>query len=322
MIDHTLICSGLFYPDSREETDEMVRTALSAAASSPGSSSFSRAVIVPHGSYDYILEPLAAAWHAAAAACSCPADSSRDKTDKKTPKHAVLLLPAHAPHPEGLEGFFIPDADTLQTLSGTLPVDTKTIERVFTEFSGRPQLPYLHRDTLYIREEPALELNFPFIEHVFGNRISILPIFCSTVRSRAARLLGKIISSIDTPDTLYAVSSNLTGSEPEQEAVRHAASAVSWFLKRNGEKTPLLEAVRKHELSLCNPLPLEGLRRAGITDSRAQPLAVTSSSGHSMKHFSSVHAENSAEREPFTRTGSGKQRRTTFYGGCICLKQP
>jgi len=324
MIDHQLIGSGLFYPDSQEQTDELAAKALAAAASQfhTDSTLWSRAIIVPHGSYDYILEPLAAAWHAAASMLKKSGETNRTGEKREAVKTAVFFLPAHAPHPEGLEGFFIPETDTYRTLSGTLSMNTKMTENIFKKFADKPKMPYLHQDSIYISEEPALELNFPFIERLFGDSIRILPIFCSTLRSKAARLLGEIISSIDTPDTLYAVSTNITGYEPYPEAWKHVQYALSWLQKRNEEKKPLLEAVRKHELTLCNPLPLEGLRRAGISDGCALPFTVNSSAGHSMSDFSSIHAENPAYEAAAGRTGSGKQQKTTFFGGCICLKQP
>lgn len=312
-----LISSGILYTDSAEIMQKDV-TALAdplQAVYSNFSDSDSRTIIVPHASYDFIAPLLAHAWSAAFNNFSNTHSSqeiSRQRDDKTAgvraaelvkPEKIVLLLPVHEPHPEGLEGLFIPDMEELESLSSTISIHRPSIELILNKFADLRENPKMkpgkksdtsaptltsdaftsvtrpsdsftnsafsgskvYRDWVYIFEEPALELNFPFIEYFFSG-VPIVPIFCGSSKSKDAKTLAAIITHIDSPDTIYAVSANLTGYELCEQAQKHASLAKKWLTDDEifRRKYPLLELYRQKELTICCPLALEALKRAEI----------------------------------------------------------
>lgn len=303
-----LISSGILYPDSAETMQKDVAALAGPLQDvySDLSDPDSRTILVPHASYDHIASLLAHAWSAAFNNFT-NTHTSKNKSSQKDyktvgipvdervkPEKIVVLLPVHEPHPEGLEGLFIPDMEELETLSGTISIHRPSIELILRKFADplagqRKKIgssdadlssdtfpsdtftktasisSNVYRDWVYIFEEPALELNFPFIEYFFTG-VPIVPIFCGSSKSKDAKTLAAVISRIDSPDTIYAVSANLTGYELREQAQKHASTAKKWLTGNEGfhREYPLLELYRKKELTICNPLALEALRRAEI----------------------------------------------------------
>ncbi|MCF7946054.1 MAG: AmmeMemoRadiSam system protein B [Spirochaetia bacterium] len=327
-----LISSGILYPDSAEDVQKKAAALADTLQGvySHFSDPDSRTIIVPHASYDFIAPLLAHAWSAAFNNFSnthSSQEANRQGDDETAgitaaqpakPEKIVLLLPVHEPHPEGLEGLFIPDMEELETLSSTISIHRPSIELILKEFTDLRKNPKMkpgknsatsdptltsgtsssdtspsdtspsdtspsdtspsdtysnsavsgskvYRDWVFIFEEPALELNFPFIEYFFSG-IPIVPIFCGSSKSKDAKTLASVISRIDSPDTIYAVSANLTGYELCEQAQKHASLAKKWLTEDElfRKKYPLLELYRKKELTICCPLALEALRRAEI----------------------------------------------------------
>lgn len=242
----------MFYPSDARELKRLVEESLALAGRSlPEPEGRHRVCIIPHGLYDYILPTLSAAW----------ASVSRSSFQR-----IVLLLPVHTPEPEHQEGIFLPPLDQLICPLGSSPVESMQSCRE------------LRTDSRFYLEEPALDNSLPFISLLFPG-VPLLPLFTPGDSSRAAAYLASFLGSFDTPETLYAVSSNLTGVLPVSAASAQEHRLLSLLGSAGNGKAhqPLLEPKRKGEISPCNPAALEALRRSGILPGPYQMLATSRS---------------------------------------------
>ena len=113
----------------------------------------------------------------------------------------------------------------------------------------------------YFEEEPAIELQLPYIHHLFRNH-PVIPLLAGTPSSQKSKNLAKILGTFKPEETLFVVSTNLTGDLPAKRAKNHAETAVGILEGKN--RTPLLETLRKKGISMCGTHILEALRRTGF----------------------------------------------------------
>ncbi len=231
-MNHEPLGTDILYPSDPKQLRDTVESALDHAGKHlEMDRQDRRVIIIPHGWYDYIASVMAFPWKAV---------SSFEA------ERIVLLLPVHG---EG-RGISTPPCRELNSPLGTHPVE---------------QAPEIPRDTACWMEEPALDNALPFITCVFPG-IPILPVFMNGSSSRDSRKLSALLSALDTPSTLYAVSSSLTGHVPVSQGSDQAARVLSLLCTDAGDYVhqPLLEPLKRQEISPCNTGALEAVRRSGV----------------------------------------------------------
>ena len=229
---HVPLGPDMFYPADPEILRSLVSRQLDRCPRGR-----SPAVVVPHGFYEITAPVLAAAWAAAA---------------DFQPRQVVLLLPVHTPEGPEEQGIYHPGTEIINSPLGS--------HRVI----GRELSPVRSR---YLEEEPALDNSLPFISFLFGD-VPVLPLFVSGTAGRIADKLAKLLRECYTEQTLFAVSTNLTGLADEDTAARQAQEVIRLLTAPGDGKPhlPLLEPLRTRQITPCNPAALEAMRRCGITD--------------------------------------------------------
>ena len=114
--------------------------------------------------------------------------------------------------------------------------------------------------TSYFEEEPAIELQLPYIHHLFGEH-PVIPLLVGNSSSQTSRELAKILRTFKPEETLFIVSTNLTGDLPSDRAKTHADTAVK--ILTGEDNSPLLEALRKKRISMCGTHILESVKKTG-----------------------------------------------------------
>jgi AmmeMemoRadiSam system protein B len=147
--------AGTFYPDDpvvlREQVDEFVGVAGVVGGGHDGAPP--KALVVPHAGYVY-SGPIAGRGYAALAAL------------RGTIRRVVLLGPAHR---VPLDGLAVPSVDGFETPLGTVAIDTEARDRALA-CDG------VVVDDLPHAPEHSLEVHLPFLQRVFGDGVSVLPI--------------------------------------------------------------------------------------------------------------------------------------------------
>ena len=227
--------SGLFYPGSAHELRSMVQRYLDEGESSPELGGGSRALIAPHAGYVY--------------SGSIAGSSFRQLLPGDTPVERVVLLgPSHRVLFEGLA---LPDADAFSTPLGDVPIDAELRERV-------EDLSQVGVSARAHAEEHSLEVELPFLQEVFGDGFSLLPL---VVGSTSAESVAEVLDRVWTdPRTLVVVSSDLSHFLTYDEATsidsETAQRILSFDSRLSGERA-------------CGAIPINGLllaaRRRGLT---------------------------------------------------------
>ena len=210
--------SGIFYPSDKEELLKLAGSREAEPLSSP------RAIILPH------MDLRRAA----------------DLYRKAFPmlqdgKRIAALIPLHRPPLESDRPSFIfcSRGRTEHFITGDITIEN----------AGQP-----YADA-YEKEEAALELLYPFIT-AYCPSSRLVPVFSAALSSQEVRKLTETIRSLDDGNTVFIVSSNMTGltDNPVPEREKMIELLVSG--------SPLLDSFRKGHISACGAPIIEAVSRA------------------------------------------------------------
>jgi AmmeMemoRadiSam system protein B len=176
--------AGRFYPAEPFRLRETVRDYMAhahRATLSPGERL--RALIAPHAGYIY-------SGPVAGSAYRCLAEHMDGL------RRVVLIGPAHYVPVNGLAAS---SAEAFATPLGDAPLDGETIGR-FRHF------PYIYTLDEAHRPEHSLEVQLPFLQ-MLGQRLEVAPLLHGEVE---AEQIADLFAALDTPDTLFVISSDLS----------------------------------------------------------------------------------------------------------------
>ncbi len=174
--------AGLFYPDDPEELRQWLKSALGDSQESHASC---KAMVVPHAGYIYSGGVAATAY-------------KRLLQFSQRIQRIVLLGPAHR---VGFEGIAVPTVDCFATPLGTIKLDRDAID-------GLSDLPQVIFDDLPHAEEHCLEVQLPFLQALFKDNVTLVPL---VVGMTTSQLLADVIQRLwGDQQTLILVSSDLS----------------------------------------------------------------------------------------------------------------
>ena len=220
--------AGRFYPGDRGRLRAAVAGYVDCARahSGAGDARVPKAIIGPHAGYMY-SGPVAGTAYASVS-------SARGVVER-----VVLIGPAHR---VAVDGLVLPSADALLTPIGPAPVDRAAREVALT-CTG------VGTDDDAHAEEHSLEVHLPFVQHVLGTEVQVLPLL---VGRAAPQTVAAVVDALwGGRETLVVVSSDLSHYHPyavAQARDRRTASAIV-----NGE----VDAIGPHEA--CGAFPIRGL---------------------------------------------------------------
>ncbi len=204
--------------------------------------------VVPHAAHAYSGPIAAHAFH-------CVGSLGR-------PEVAVLLGPNHyaAGQPLALSPWGWWD-----TPLGRLPVETALAERLAAMVPGLLPDPDAHR------REHSLEVQLPFLLHLYGPSLPILPILMTNQSLAAARRLGEALASLLAgKSALLPASSDFSHYLSDRATRREDAHALRAIQEL--DEHGLARVVEERGLTMCGPGPvmalIAGCRALGATAAR------------------------------------------------------
>ncbi len=239
----------IFYPSDPGKLTALVSAALQKKSPSSSASaiavSLPAAVIAPHAAYEETLDLMGTTY-----------GSLKEIALGTHPEHILILAPLHSEILLIDSGYFLfyPEFREFHIPGGCLPVDHHSLEIIaenFQEAAGR---------NYYFEEEPAIELQLPFIKELFGEK-PVIPLLIGPASSQKTRKLAAVIQLFPPEKTLIIITSNLTGYLPAAAADRQAATAKE--ILSGKRKAHLLEALNRHEISMCGAHIADALRKSG-----------------------------------------------------------
>jgi AmmeMemoRadiSam system protein B len=201
---------GIFYPAEPAALSARIAALLAEAslgAPQPGAQVY--ALITPHAALDYAGAVAAAAYRSVA---------------ERRPAVAVLLGPMHRDAPDAV---VIPESASFHTPLGNVPVDREILEELQGAAGARP---WFHRDDIPHLEEHCLEVQLPFLQHLFPS-LRIVPLLVGKPSVRLVELLGQRLwetFSGRLAETLFVATANLGGGQ----AGRRAGPCHERFIQR------------------------------------------------------------------------------------------
>mgnify|MGYP000179705028 FL=1 len=239
--------AGLFYESDPNELREQIRRAflhkLGPGKLPPPPPPFSGrvlGVVVPHAGYMY-------SGHVAAHGYFRLAEAG-------TPEVVFLLGPNH--HGLG-DPIAASAAEYWETPLGRVKVDLDIGEELAKK-SGIVTL----EDLAHLHEH-SLEVQLPFLQYIFGDEISIVPVSMMIQYPEASRILGYAIADIIKERGLKAyivASSDFTHYEPAEVASRKDKKAIDRILALDYKG--LYDVVEETPVSMCGPGPVMALLAA------------------------------------------------------------
>jgi len=243
MIIQKPIGDAVFYPSDPKTLHSLVINSM--PRSQTGMHNFTSlplAVISPHAAYSEVSEIMGEMY---------------TKLQHIKPKNIVILAPLHGEIllEDAEYTTFYPEAEAFSLPGFTIPIDQTTLQKI-DQISDS-----ITMRNSYFEEEPAIELQLPYIHQLFGEH-PIIPLLVGNPSSRTSRNLLKILKTFDPKETLFIISTNLTGDMPSDRAKTHADTAVNILTGK--DSTPLLDALKKKRISMCGTHIIDSVKKTGL----------------------------------------------------------
>lgn len=232
------VVAGRFYEGKVELLNDRIRNCFIGShgpgnlpEGDPGNIRQLKAVIAPHAGYMY--SGMAAAH-----------SYLRIFEDGK-PDHIVILGPNHY----GVGARAAVCNDNWETPLGIIRFDTELGSAIVEENE------HASNDCVAHSSEHSIEVQVPFLQYMFGDDVSFVPISIKDPTYEICESLGKTIASIaQDKDILVIASSDFTHFESADSALKKDNQAMEYleFLDPKG----FIDFVRGHRISICGAGPI------------------------------------------------------------------
>jgi hypothetical protein len=242
------IVDGLFYPGDRSTLRETVERLLAESAV-PAGDCFG--IVCPHAAYACAGAVLAAGWKALA---------------RRPLRTVVLLGPVHRDEAPG-GTFFLPASRWFTVPSGDLPVDVAAVE---TLAAAGPRFAI---DDIPHLEEHCLEVQLPFVHHLFPGAAIVPVLVADRGRSAAAALAQALALTFrDAWDyTAVVASANMTSYLRGSDAGAEYRALARLVAERDWRG--IGDADVRRDISTCGPSTIAALLALAGAASRVELLA-------------------------------------------------
>jgi len=231
--------AGMFYPDDKVQ----MLNSLRSFGLEKGKGGQAKAIIAPHGAWDY--------------SGKLAADAFFSGAGRSGIKRIVILGPCHDKREKGL---FLSNSFAFYTPIGDIPVDQKMTEEIEVTSASFEinDIPHLG--------EHSIEIILPFVKFCFPYA-SIVPILMGQPEARHIYDLAYALKTVVTPvidETLIAVSCNLSFNKDENQAKYLAEECLRLFEDKNSGI--LVNAILEGRLNACGGALVVSLIESGLLE--------------------------------------------------------
>lgn len=168
------------------------------------------------------------------------------------PEHVIIIGPNH--HGLGAS-LALSTAVEWETPLGKVKVDEAGAENLLAESSG------IKKDDAAHTYEHSLEIQLPFLQYLYGNDFTILPVCMGSQELATSKELGNAIARAFSPrDTLIIASSDFTHYESQASAKKKDSIALQAIERLDGEG--LLSVIGRYNITMCGPGPIVAMMTA------------------------------------------------------------
>jgi len=213
------VVAGRFYPEDKEELNKVIDAMLSEAKSFEQKNI--RAIIVPHAGYVF----------------SAPIASIAYKTLHKEYKNVFLLGSSHHVN---FNGVSIYDQGDYKTPLGVVQTNKVIIKDLIEKNSFITYEPKAHT------KEHTLEVQLPFLQHIYGNKLKIVPIIMATSDLQTITTTAKALQDyFKDEENLFVISTDLSHYPSYDDANIIDLKTIDGILSNSVEK--FIDTIVKNE---------------------------------------------------------------------------
>lgn len=225
--------AGSFYPRDRSELQQLIRDSYLHALGpgrlppSPQTSARVVSVVVPHAGYVY-SGPVAA-------------HSYLHVSSLRDPELIIIVAPNHYGVGSGVSAY---ESGSWETPLGSMKVDEASAK----ELAGDTGI--VDFDPVAHRLEHSLEVQLPFLEMIYGDKVPILPICISFQDQDTTTTLASGVAKIARKrKTVLVASSDLTHYEPAEQARKKDTALIGEILKMDADG--FYSTLERLEITAC-----------------------------------------------------------------------
>jgi len=175
--------AGSFYPEDKKQLSQDVKTALNSAKVQTKQEI--DALIVPHAGYVFSSTVAASAY----------------KTLNKNYKTIFIIGSSHYVN---FDGASIYKKGNYKTPLGLVHVDTKLASKIIKKSPAFSFNPNAHK------KEHSIEVQLPFLQTIYGNKLNIVPIIIGTKNPKTIKEIAKTLKPYFNDENLFVISTDLS----------------------------------------------------------------------------------------------------------------
>lgn len=225
--------AGSFYPKDREDLERIIRDSYLHSLGpgklppSPPSEADVVSVVVPHAGYEY-SGPVAA-------------HSYLHVSSMRDPELIIVVAPNHYGVGSGVSAY---ESGAWETPLGSMKVDS-TAAKQLAEATG-----IVDFDPASHRLEHSLEVQLPFLQMIYGDRVPFLPVCISFQDQETTTTLAEGVAKVARKQrTVLVASSDLTHYEPAEQARKKDTALISEILKMDPDS--FYTTLERLEVTAC-----------------------------------------------------------------------
>ncbi len=222
--------AGTFYPADSLKLSVYIHNTISGYRATIKQDSILQALIVPHAGYTYCGKILAAAY------------ASIDTSLKYS--NIFILAPSHHYYTREVSLFA---SKAYETPLGLSIVNSDIIHLLINKYTR-----LFTYDSLAHQKEHAIEVQLPFLQSVFNNKIKIVPILFETQDPKTIQRVATILQPYFTPKNLFIISSDFSHYPPKSLA--KYTDSISFGIIKTRNKNELIKREHKIQRQSTNNL--------------------------------------------------------------------
>ena len=214
--------AGSFYPGSAKELASTLSDLFASAEPRKVSGNI-QAVISPHAGYVFSGGVAASAFH---------------QLDPGKVYRNVFVIGSS--HRFSFDGASVYTRGNYEMPLGTIPVDLELARKLINDPSGV----FTDRTDAQIYEH-SLEVQLPFLQEIYGNKLTIVPIVIGTQRASVCKKIAQVLKPYMVPENLFVISTDFSHYPGYEDAVRADALTADAICTNSPEN--FLNTIRKTE---------------------------------------------------------------------------
>jgi len=205
--------AGSFYSANHKQLRQDISQFIEDDGEKPGNHAHVRGLILPHAGYIYSGEIAGSGY--------------RKLSNQSAPANIFLLGSSHRHYYKGAAVY---NQSGFQTPFGLAKINTSMANDIIAS-----NLLFSTNEDAHTKEH-SLEVQVPFLQQIYGDSLSIVPVLVGTDKKSECRSIAESLKPYFTPDNLFIVSTDFSHYPSYEKALAVDKETVEWVAKGSPDK--------------------------------------------------------------------------------------